>query len=356
MIQKGVLITIILILIVAVALLASFYLGDDETKQVIKDLAEGQASLISRFTDTTSDELQNKVVRLSDDSIVTYGIVPDNKNIAFFDENGSFNIVDYIGNVIFEGEGPQIANVRSGVWSPTKMEVIITAIDPSGVRKIFYDYQNGRLEYIDSDIQNLAFSQDGERIVYNFFDKNMYVGNISISRANGSSHVSIFKTRLSDILLDWPKEDLITFYKKSLNPRENVELFRIDNKGEGLEKILPDKKSLKVLWAPDGKSLIYSESDEDQDYLYYKFMEDGKERDLEINITVDKCAWSNTNVNIICFYDNSFYKISVLDGSRKKVYSLRGDADVKNLKFTPSGEYLLYIDNNNGYLYSLVLR
>ncbi len=353
MIQKVVLITVIVILVGTLTLLAVFYFGGNDTKQTIKDLAGDQVSLISRFTDTIK-EPGKTLTRISSDGVSTYGIVPNGRKVAFFDSNGIFKIADLIGNLDYEGESTLANNIRDGVWSLTEMKAIITTVSSDGVRRVFYDYRNGEVDSINDGIQDIVFSRDGKRIAYNFFDEATYEGNISISKADGSAYVMLLKTRLLDAQVDWPKDDLITFYKRSSNPKERVELFKMNNKGEELEKILTDKLLLRVLWAPDGKSLIYSENTDDQNHLYYKFIESGEERDLDINVMADQCAWSKTNIDIICFDNNRFYKINVLDNSKKEVYKLHGEADVKNLTITPTEDYLLFI--NNGQLYSLPLR
>jgi len=353
MIQRIILITIIVILTGALTLLAVFYFSDDNTKQVIKDIAGNQVSLISKFSNTATDS-KKALVRISDNGASTYGVLPDNNRIAFFDNNGAFNIATLEGDSILEGTIPLTSNIRDGIWSPTKLEAILTAVNTSGVQRILYDYQNGSISSIDDDIQDIAFSQDGEYIVYNFFDTATYEGNISISRTDGSSHVMLFKTRLPEVQVDWPTDKLISFYKKSSNNRERVELFKMTDRGENLEKILTDKYLLRVLWSPDGKSLIYSENDDDKNHLYYKFIQNNEEINLEMNVSAEQCAWSNTNVDIICFNDGHFYKINVLDGSKEKIYRIGGSPDIKKLTITLSGKYLLFI--NNGQLYSLALR
>jgi dipeptidyl aminopeptidase/acylaminoacyl peptidase len=353
MIQRIILIAIIVILTGALTLLTVFYFSDDDTKQTIKDIAGDQVSLISKFSNTVT-ESKNTLTRISDNGAPTYGVLPDGNRIAFFDNDGAFNIATLEGDSILEGTVPLASNIRNAVWSPTELEAIITSVSSNGVQKIFYDYRNGKINSIDSDIQDIAFSQDGKYIVYNFFDTDTYEGNISLSRTDGTSYVMLFKTRLPDVKIDWPTDDLVTFYKRSSNDRERVELFRMTDRGEDLEKILTDKYLLRVLWAPDGKSLIYSDKSDDRNHLYYKFMKNSDETNLEMNVSAEQCAWSNTNVNIICFDDGHFYKINVLDGSKEKIYRIGGSSDVKKLTVTSSGEYLLFI--NNGQLYSLSLR
>lgn len=353
--QKVILTTIIIILVGVLTLLAVFYFEDGKAGQVIKKITGDQVSLISKFSSNAVGSRKG-IIRLSNDGVSTYGIVPDKKNVAFFDRNGVFKIVNFTGDFKFKGEGSFTDNIIGGVWAKAKMEAIVTTINSDGVQRTFYDYLNGKTKILSKNIQDISFSKDGERIVYGFFDEITYEGNISTSRTDGSSFIVLFKTRLSNMEINWPQNDLISFYKKTLNKSERVDLFKINNKGEELEKILTAKKSLRVTWAPDGKSFIYSVYDNDKNHLYYKFLESSDEQRLDVNTSADQCTWSRTNTNIICFVDSSFYKINVLDGSKDKIHNLGGDSDIKNLELNSSEDFLFFINNNDGQLYSLPLE
>ncbi|MDX1427281.1 MAG: hypothetical protein R3206_05595 [Salegentibacter mishustinae] len=350
--QKFILVTVIIILVSVLALLTVFYLDKDGAKQVLETIGDTQTSLISKFQSSKDGSTINNLIRISDEGASTYTVTPGGKELVYFDRNGVFKIVDFVGNFSFKGENPFAENVAEGVWAKNKLEGIVTTIESDGIRKLLYDYLNGRTSVLNNSIQNVDYSPDGERIVYSFFDKETYEGNISIARSDGTGFVNIFKTRLPDIDLDWVKDDLITFYKKTSGD-DLVSLFKIDNKGEGFENILNSKAGLRVLWAPDGKSMVYSIRVNDSYGLHYREYESGVDAKLNLSVSAEKCVWSKSNIHVICFEEETFYKVNVVDGSKDKIYSLADGVKAYDLRLSPQEDYLFFISTKDGQLYSL---
>jgi len=350
--QRFLLITIIFILSGILIYLAFFYFSEDFSNKTA-GIAEDGYSLLSQFRKTLLS--QPSVIRISDNGAQAYGIIPGNKGVAYFDMDGKFSISDFIGSekqTVSESVG---GKVLQSLWFSNKMEVILTLITQNGLGKLYYDYQNGKATLLDNRIQNISFSPDNSKLAYNFFDDNTYDGSISISRVDGSSFVKIFKTRLSDIKIQWPQENLISFHKAP-SEDEPIDLFTIDNEGENFTKLLENKKGLKVVWSPDGKNLIYSVNNGRETQLNYMFIESRKEKELGLNTSADQCVWGKDNSNIICYLNRTFYLLNVLDNSKEELYQFRAGLQIKEMKLSPLENYLLFINQEDGQLYSLVLK
>lgn len=348
--QKAVILITIITLASVLAFLLFFSFNENRS---VSDVIPIDSSLLSQFKKEAKKD-SNVLVRISDNGVTTFGIYSENKGVVYLDRNNNLNLTSFEGLADDSVDRHRISNqILRGLWSDKIPAVILTTIDNGIIKNYLYRYLDKSFDALNGNIQNISFSPNGERIVYNFFDKETQLGNISISNPDGSLFVSIFKTRIPSMKVYWPKDNLVAFHKDSLN--EEVDLFTIDNKGEKFKRVLKDKAGLKVSWSIDGDQLVFSETEENPGLHYFNLLTK-EEEFLDTKTTADKCVWKANNVDVICYEDSKFIKINTIDKSKEEVYNLRAKVEVNNIKLTPDGKYILFINGGDGQLYSLLLR
>ena len=350
--KKFILITINLILIGLIAFLGFYYLSEGGGKESIG--ISGKGSLLSQFTSTHTNK-DPQAVRVSSSSVVDYTISLDSKSITYLDSEGGLITSDLIGKEIISETQLIDGKALSALWSPTNSEVIVTTIERGRVQRTLYNLTEDTRAPLNEGIQDLAFSPKGNRIVYSFYNEYTYEGNISISNPDGSRFMNVFQTRMPDAVVHWPKEPTAYFYKNPTG-EQAVDLFSLDLETQRIENILKDKEGLKIAWSPNGDHIVYSESTKTGSRLVYKNMKTEDEEEIELETTADHCVWSPDNVNVFCYETNQFYKIDTADNSLEDIFKFKAPNEISNLKITPLGNQLFFFNEEDGHLYTLILR
>jgi Tol biopolymer transport system component len=348
--KKILLITTNLLLIGIIVFVVFYYLkGKSEDGLGIID----GDSLLSQFASTAKKGSQ--VVQISGSSIVGYAISSNGKEVMYINNNGDLMVSDFIGRNMASKKKLSNDKILDALWSTKNPELILTTIEEGKLQKYHYDYSEDKLTTLHGGIQDIAFSPESGRIGYSFYDEQAYEGNISVSNPDGSQYVNILQTRMPDITIYWPTEETIYFHKTPTG-EQKVDLFSLDIESEKIENILKDKENLEISWSPNGKHIVYSEIKLNTPKLFYKNLSNDEERELDLETSADKCVWSSDNVNVFCYRFNQFYKINTVDGEKADLYKFKVSTEISDLKITPSGENLLFFNEENGQLHNLILR
>lgn len=252
---------------------------------------------------------------------------------------------------------------------------------------VFYDF-SGQLWQFNQDeskpvllnetpIQNLAeitwpkvFSPDGKKIVY---QKN---NSLFTSDSNGKNQRTLISDlKLKDIILKWPNTDNIAIVSKPSSAAVGG-LWFLDARNLSIRKII-DNLGLEVLFSPDGKSFIYSYTDQNGQNLKLAFYDKNRNQKNINNVStlVDKCVWSKNNIDIYCavpkswpdfailpddYYKNAFltnddiWKINTETGEKTLVFEYIGD--ISNLVLSEDENNIFFISKENQFLYKLIVK
>lgn len=349
--KKIILVTINLLLI-GLIIFVVFYFLDEKTQNGELTLSKND-SLLSQFTSTNSNN--NQIIRVSDSIVTTYNPTLNGKEVLYVSKEGELIRSDLIGKEIISETKIFDGNILSGIWSSKEPSLILNTIKNGKIHKFYYNYLDNKLISLHQNIQNVDFSPRGNRIVYSFYDSNNYEGNISISNPDGSYFINLLKTRMPDITVFWPKEETV-YFQKTPASESVIDLFSLDIESKKVERILKRKENLQTSWAPNGEHIVFSEIFNETPKLYYKNLGKDDEIELDLETTADQCVWSNDNVNVFCYKHNQFYKINTVDFSKESIYKFKAPNEISDLKITPNGSHLLFFNEENGYLYNLILR
>ncbi len=211
-------------------------------------------------------DAENLPVKLSSGPIDSFNLKNGTNNLVFYEKSESM-----IYEIGFDGKNKKalakIPQVSKIYINPNGKEVIASIIENNLTKKVYLDLEANKKIELDKNIQELVFSPDGKKIAYHFYDPGSGEANISISRSDGSNFVNILKTRIKNVSLFWPEENLIVFYS---NDGDNqLFAFSIEPDGDNLQRITNEKLDIFI------KSKI-SVSSPLKDYMIYIDAKDGK--------------------------------------------------------------------------------
>lgn len=111
--------------------------------------------------------------------------------------------------------------------------------------------------------------------------------------------VNVFNSPLKQWIIDWPTLNQITLTSKAHSSAEGV-MFTLNTKSGATEKIIYGKKGLTTLMSPDGKYVLYSESQQNKSVeLFIRDIASNSDISLNLQGLPEKCVWSKTNEFII---------------------------------------------------------
>lgn len=144
--------------------------------------------------------------------------------VNFFELSGSSKVVFYeeSDSTIYEAgldgknkkELARIPGAMKIVFSPSGYELIAAVSEKNTLKNYYFDLRDNKRTELPKDAKDLVFSPDGGRITYYFYDDKAGEGGILIANPDGSDSKGIFRTRIKNQILIWPKNDLIVFYLK----------------------------------------------------------------------------------------------------------------------------------------------
>lgn len=142
----------------------------------------------------------------------------------------------------------RIPDVLKIVFSPIGYELVaIVSAEKSIPRNYYFDLKNNKRTELPRDAQDITFSPDGRKIAYFFYDGETGEGGILTAAPDGSDSKAIFRTRIKNLDLAWPRNDLIIFYSGEGDGQSLA--FSIGPDGKGFQKLTREETTL---YADDG--------------------------------------------------------------------------------------------------------
>lgn len=294
------------------------------------------------------------------------------------------------GNVLetdFEGKSTQpitniaIPNLITALWSFDKSQAINIYQENETVKKVLFDFSSQKATQLDSKIKSIGFAPSQNKIAYQFIDDALGKNAITTADSNGLNWKDIFNIRMDDVKIYWPKENLLALLTAPSGiVRGSVLTIDTSQKIISLEKLLSDIYGLTIKYSPDGKNLIYSQSDQyGHNPSLYLMKEGGATENLRLNTLSDKCAFSQNN-NIYCatpkiingslvlpddFYKNTanfsdiFFKVDIANNKSSIIFNpadFKYDFNASDLNITPDEDYIIFTNKKDGLLYSIKIK
>ena len=361
--QKKVLIILIATLFGLITFLGGYLLANKNTGQT--------ASIyqLSRFSEKEGEkDVRSKTStisgmgRISTVKALSPAISEDGRKILYFEKGtGKILASDFSGQSSRTVSGQILNGFNSALWSKNGYETIVSGQEG----KSYNNIKSATSSKISPNIKDVAWSKDGKKTAYLYFEAEKGEGSISIANPDGSSFKNIFQTRIGNLKISWPKENLISFY----NPTgPDNSLFLLDIESGLLEKKLVSSfdslKNLEIIWSPDGSKVLYSRQNEDGSYeLRLLDLVRGIDYETGLATTADKCVWTLNSLALYCGArkesetSENLYHIDIV----KKEFGLAFEPStaetiaIKNPILSPTENLLFFVNQQDGYLYSISL-
>ena len=327
---------------------------------------------------TTVNQTNLKIKPISQEKVFGATIGVDGQTVKYYSRfNGQVYQSAFDGSGLKKISATTLNGLIKVLWSPDKEKIISVFSDNNQTKKYFYDYGSGQNSRLNANVGYVAWSPDSKKIAYQFTSAASEQSNISISDPDGTNWKNIFKTRLDNLIVEWPSKEKISIRTQVSGLSQSL-LYVIDSATGDFTKILSDIYGLNVLWSPKADKILYSKTDSrGRSPALILADETGiNSQDPKLAGLVDKCVWSKDDRTIFCalpqeFSENAvwpddyykglviladdFYKINLETGEKTKIIGSTAQFgyDAQNLFLSPKEDYLFFTNRSDGLLYSL---
>jgi len=319
-----------------------------------------------------------KIKPISQERVLSPTIGGTGKTVKYFSRtSGNVFESDFDGSGIKKLSSVNLSNLIKVIWSPDKDKVVGIFSEKEAIKKYFYDYVNNQSAVLSEKISYVAWSPDSKKIAYHFIDSSSEQNNISISNPDGTDWKNIFKTRLDNVIVEWPIKEKISLRTPPSGLAQGV-LYAINSTTGDFFKIISDAFGLYVNWSPKGDKILFSSTDSrgKNPTLNLSNEKGTSLKNLKLAGLADKCVWSNDDKTIFCalpqeisqnatwpddYYKglvilrDDIYKINLETEQRTKIIGSTDEIsyDAQGLFLSPKEDYLFFVNRGNGLLYSL---
>jgi hypothetical protein len=385
---KRILIIVIIILIIAlIGLLVYNFLIKKSTTQENEGggLPEGQQNEENGAVEEEENIQPQSEVRIktiSQEPVFSPTMTSDKTKIVYyFRSNGNVWQSNFDGSDLSQTSTIILENLVKVIWSPDKNKVITIFQDNlENISKYFYSYTTQKALPLDKYINYITWSPDSKKIAYQY--QNDFTDNNNISTANpdGTKYTTLLKTRMKNLIVEWPKGSDI-FLREKPSGIAQSSLYSLNTLSKSFNNIMPNVYGLSVKWSSEGNKILYSKTNSKGENIgiFIADRNGTNEKSANVQTLAEKCAWSQDTRYIYCaipkniadarvlpddFYkgtfigDDEFYKINI--GTGEKINILEEESPIEtfdaiDLFLSPQENYLFFVNKNNGMLYSIKL-
>lgn len=326
----------------------------------------------------TSGVLETGDIRVISQESVLNPIIDGNKVKYYSATNGNIFQSEFDGSNPIRLSPNILTDIVKIIWSPNKDKVIGIFESNQLIKKYLYNFSDQRATLLNSNIRDTAWAPDREKIAYQYYDPQTEENSLNIAEPDGSQWQTILKTRMKDLIVEWPDSSKLAVRTRPSGLVQSV-AYTINLSDKKMEKIFNGNYGLTLLWSPLGDKILFSETDSQGKKLKLKIADNKGNIIGETRLATfsEKCVWSQDNRVFFCavpriipdkavlpddYYKgllnlaDDFYKINMETGQAYLLTNGSSDNyDAINLLLSPQEDYLIFVNKKDNLLYSLAL-
>lgn len=392
--SRNLFITIIILTIVIIALTIGFLwlrygsIEPDDRLQIFGGTQPGGPSLFDNglsggvSPDTQVTDLPDlrlpRLIQLTREAVVGPTIVRGEEEVKYFKRaTGHLYQIDH------EGRQPEerisnltIAGAREAIWSPNKNNAVVTFLTEDIQKHFALSYQGTSSQgiFLPSDINDLAFSQQDERMAY-FLPTPQGGATLFVASSDGSGQKSVYTTPLSQLRLSWAGEVLSFAARGSGLAPSFVQRVALNGSSR---VILRDIEGLDIQWNAQGTFATISRTSLRGKNLISQVVNEHGEiiAQLPFATIASKCVWSRFEEELlycavprelpratypdawwqgtVSFSDN-LWSVNIATGEADQLFNER-DFDMINLFLSEAEDRLFFLNKKDSTLWGLRLE
>lgn len=301
-----------------------------------------------------------------------FATMNNQQNLQFYNPaDNRFYTVNANGEIQMLAD-QQFFNVSNVIWAPGGDKAIIEYPDGN---KINYNFQTNRQVTLPKHWKDFDFSPNGDQIVSKSIGLDPQNRWLIVSSDDGSQSKAIEPLGDNErmVISSWsPNNQMVAMYVQGVDFNRK-EVFFVGQNNENFKSIITEGRDFRPLWSPTGQQLVYSVYSSDNDYKPTLWTVDAhgdavgaNRRPLNLNTWADKCTFAGNNglycavpqrlergagmlPEIAANTPDVLYRINLQTGLREMI-NTNLNHPMTNLRLSPDGNYLYYIDPISGRL------
>lgn len=243
-----------------------------------------------------------KVNSVSDTSVYLGAPTADNSGYVYYDDDlNKFYRVSSNGDKVELSE-EEFYNVDNVAWSPDRDQAVISYPDGSN---IYHNFQTNQSVTLPKEIDEISFSDSGDKIAYEFLgstDNEKWLG-ISNPDGSGQQIIQGLGDNEDRVDINWsPDAQVVATFREGVGIDEE-EIYFIGQYGENFKSIRVEGAGFTGKWSPLGDKLLYSIYNSESDYKPTLWIVDARgdatglnNVSLGVNTWPDKCVFSGSSL------------------------------------------------------------
>ena len=336
---------------------------------------EEEQKIPSSITEVISDE---KLKRISTEGAISPIIAADNSRVRYIGGKGDIFEVRFDGSLVQRVPFTLLQDLVKVVW--TKDRETFAALYGGTEKKkfFFYDLDKKQMTPYASTVTALALSEMENKLAYHSTAGLADTPLIAVADPDGNNAKTVLQARMRGVDLAWVSENEIAVSTIPSGLAPNM-LWLLNTASSKLASVLSDIYGLTVRWAPSGEAFLFGQTNTQGKGLSLSISNKNGTTIKPLSITTlpEKCVFAHDEKSIVCavpqvlpdiIWPDDYYKklyiaseqiwrIDLVSGKQDLLYEFGTSLfNASELILSPQEDVVLFVNRENGELYSLAIK